>query len=172
MSSAAAKPHTPVPINCPNCGKKNVLSKNIIRDDEGNEYCNVSCRSNYQQTMKQAAIEIADRQVEINCSRCKNSLDTYTALTTRNHPWKQIVSSGGGKRKRKPIKINPKMKGVFTRKAKRKGMSVQKYARYVIKKYKGKTKNKKQLKLLRQAVFAKTAKKWKKRGRKSKRRKK
>ncbi len=64
------------------------------------------------------------------------------------------------------------MKGVFTRKAKRKGMSVQKYARYVIKKYKGKTKNKRQLKLLRQAVFAKTAKKWKKRGRKLKRRKK
>ena len=77
-----------------------------------------------------------------------------------------------GGRKRKPIKINPKMKGVFTRKAKRKGMSVQKYASYVIKKYKGKTKNKKQLKLLRQAVFAKTAKKWKKRGRKAKHRKK
>jgi len=65
-----------------------------------------------------------------------------------------------------PIKINRKMKGVFTRKAKKKRMSVQKYARYVIKKYKGKTKNKRQLKLLRQAVFAKTAKKWKKRGRK------
>jgi len=77
-----------------------------------------------------------------------------------------------GGRKRKPIKINPKMKGVFTKKAKRKGMSVQKYASYVIKKYKGKTKNKKQLKLLRQAVFAKTAKKWKKRGRKSKSKKK
>ena len=63
-----------------------------------------------------------------------------------------------------PIKINRKMKGVFTRKAKKKRMSVQKYARYVIKKLKGKTKNKSQLKLLRQAVFAKTAKKWKKRG--------
>ena len=65
--------------------------------------------------------------------------------------------------KRKPIRINPKMRGVFTRKAKLHGLSVQKYAKYVIKKYKGKTKNKKQLKLLRQAVFAKTAKKWKKR---------
>ena len=64
--------------------------------------------------------------------------------------------------KRKSIKINPKMRGVFTRKAKKKKKSVQKYARYVIKKYKGKTKNKRQLKLLRQAVFAKTAKKWKK----------
>lgn len=64
--------------------------------------------------------------------------------------------------KRKPIYINPKMRGVFTKKAKMKKMSVQQYARYVIKKYKGKTKNKKQLKLLRQAVFAKTAKKWKK----------
>ena len=53
------------------------------------------------------------------------------------------------------------MRGVFTRKAKKKKMSVQKYARYVIKKYKGKTKNKRELKLLRQAVFAKTAKKWK-----------
>ena len=61
------------------------------------------------------------------------------------------------------------MRGVFTQKARKKGMSVQKYARYVIKKYKGKTKNKKQLKLLRQAVFAKTAKKWKKRGKKTQR---
>ena len=66
--------------------------------------------------------------------------------------------------KRKPIRINPKMRGVFTRKAKKKNMNVQQYAKYVIKKYKGKTKNKKQLKLLRQAVFAKTAKKWKKKG--------
>ena len=64
--------------------------------------------------------------------------------------------------KRKPIYINLKMRGVFTKKAKKRNMSVQQYARYVIKKYKGKTKNKKQLKLLRQAVFAKTAKKWKK----------
>ena len=71
-------------------------------------------------------------------------------------------------KKRKPIKINPKMKGVFTRKAKKKGMSVQKYAAYIIKKYKGKTKNKQQLKLLRQAVFAKTVKKWKKGKRKKK----
>lgn len=64
--------------------------------------------------------------------------------------------------KKKSIKINPKMKGVFTRKARKNKMSVQKYARYIIKKYKGKTKNKRQLKLLRQAVFAKTVKKWKK----------
>ena len=84
------------------------------------------------------------------------------------------TSSKGGKRrktKRKPIKINPKMKGVFTRKAKKHKMSVQKYARYIIKKYKGKTKNKRQLKLLKQAVFAKTAKKWKKRKRKFSRKK-
>ena len=101
---------------------------------------------------------------------------TPTALRRRTSSAAASADSGeskqGGRRKRKPIKINRKMKGVFTRKAKRKGMSVQKYARYVIKKYKGKTKNKKQLKLLRQAVFAKTAKKWKKRRRKSKRRKK
>ena len=79
----------------------------------------------------------------------------------------------GGRRKtkRKPIKINPKMKGVFTRKAKKHKMSVQKYAKYIIKKYKGKTKNKRQLKLLKQAVFAKTAKKWKKRKRKFSRKK-
>ena len=70
--------------------------------------------------------------------------------------------------KRKPIRINPKMRGVFTRKAKKKNMTVQQYAKYIIKKYKGKTKNKKQLKLLRQAVFAKTAKKWKKRTKKHK----
>ena len=62
---------------------------------------------------------------------------------------------------RKPIRINPKMRGVFTKKARARGLSVQQYASHVIKKYKGKTKNKKQLKLLRQAVFAKTTKKWK-----------
>ena len=67
-------------------------------------------------------------------------------------------------RRRGGIHINPKNRGVFTRKAKKHRMSVQKYARYVIKKLKGKTKNKSELKLLRQAVFAKTAKKWKKRG--------
>lgn len=81
-------------------------------------------------------------------------------------PSRLSSDSLGGGRKRKPIRINPKMKGVFTRKAKKHKMSVQKYARYIIKKYKGKTKNKRQLKLLKQAVFAKTAKKWKKRKRK------
>ena len=49
-------------------------------------------------------------------------------------------AEGGGKRRkkktrRKPIRINPKMRGVFTKKAKRKGMSVQKYAKYIVKKY-------------------------------------
>ena len=58
----------------------------------------------------------------------------------------------------RPIKINPKMKGSFTKKAKKANMSVQQYARYVIKKYKGKTKTKKQVKLLREAVFARNAK--------------
>lgn len=62
---------------------------------------------------------------------------------------------------RKSIRINPKMRGVFTKKAKRKGMSVQKYAKHIVKKYKGKKKTKRQLKLFRQALFAKTAKKWK-----------
>ena len=65
------------------------------------------------------------------------------------------------RRKRKglrPIVINPKMKGNFTKKAKKANMSVQQYARYVIKKYKGKTKTKKQVKLLREAVFARNAK--------------
>ena len=78
-----------------------------------------------------------------------------------------VLPTLGGSRKTKKnkknlIQVQPKMEGVFTRKAKAKGMSVQRYAKYVIKKYKGNTKNKKQLKLLRQAVFAKTAKKWKK----------
>ncbi len=75
-------------------------------------------------------------------------------------------STRGGKRKkktrRKRIRINPKMRGVFTKKAKRNKMSVQKYANYIVKKYKGKKKTKKELKLFRQALFAKTAKKWKK----------
>lgn len=60
------------------------------------------------------------------------------------------------------IKINPKMKGCFTQKAKRNKMGVQQYANKIIKKYKGKTKSASQLKLLRQAVFAKTSKIWKK----------
>ena len=171
MSSAVANAHTPTPINCPNCGEKNVLPTRIVKDKQGNEFCGKSCRSSYLQDMREAQIEIINQQIDINCTRCNNNLVAYRALTGENHHRAGLVR-GGGKRKRKPIKINPKMKGVFTRKAKRKGMSVQKYARYVIKKYKGKTKNKKQLKLLRQAVFAKTAKKWKKRGRKSKRRKK
>jgi len=76
---------------------------------------------------------------------------------------KKEETKHGGKKTKKRININPKMRGVFTRKAKRNKMSVQKYATYIIKKYKGKTRNKRQLKLLRQAVFAKTAKKWKKR---------
>ena len=49
--------------------------------------------------------------------------------------------------------------GTFTEKAKRKGKSVQAYANEVIKKYKGKTKNAAELKLLRQAGYAKNAKK-------------
>lgn len=80
--------------------------------------------------------------------------------------------SGGRRKKktrRKPIRINPKMRGVFTKKAKRKGMSVQKYAKHIIKKYKGKKKTKRQLKLFRQALFAKTAKKWKKKKTRKKR---
>ena len=80
---------------------------------------------------------------------------------------------GGGKHRKKKtrkksIRINPKMRGVFTKKAKRKGMSVQKYAKYIVKKYKGKKKTKRQLKLFRQALFAKTAKKWKKKKRRKK----
>ena len=74
-------------------------------------------------------------------------------------------SFGKGKTRRK-IKINPKMKGAFTRKAKRAKMTVKKYANHIIKKYKGKTKNKAQLKLLRQANFVKVSSKWAKRRRK------
>ena len=76
------------------------------------------------------------------------------------------------KTRRKPIRINPKMRGVFTKKAKKKGMSVQKYAKYIVKKYKGKKKTKRQLKLFRQALFAKTARKWKKKKRRKRTRKK
>jgi len=72
----------------------------------------------------------------------------------------------GTKRKtyKYPIRISKKMRGVFTRKAKRAKKSVQAYAKHIIKKYKGKTRgNKRKLKLLRQAVFARNAKKWKRR---------
>jgi len=46
-------------------------------------------------------------------------------------------------------------KGVFARKAKRRGMKTKTYANEVIRKYKGKTKNAREVKLLRQAVYAK-----------------
>ncbi len=45
--------------------------------------------------------------------------------------------------------------GVFARKAKRRGMKTKTYANEVRRKYKGKTKTPAQLKLLRQAVYAK-----------------
>ena len=61
-----------------------------------------------------------------------------------------------------PLKISQKRRGAFTRKAKKARKSVQGYANYVIKKLKGsKNLTKKNLRLLRQAVFAKNAKKWK-----------
>ena len=68
--------------------------------------------------------------------------------------------------KRKKIFIRPKMRGVFTAKAKKAGKSVQGYASQVIKRLKGKAKSKAQTKLLRQAVFAKNAKGWARRRRK------
>ncbi len=46
-------------------------------------------------------------------------------------------------------------KGVFARKAKRHHLSTRTYANQVIRKYKGKTKNAREVKLLRQAVYAK-----------------
>ena len=53
--------------------------------------------------------------------------------------------------------------GLFTRKAKSKGMSVKGYANKVVKDLKGRTNgSKSKLKLLRQAVFAKNAQSFKK----------
>ena len=52
--------------------------------------------------------------------------------------------------------------GKFTEKAKRAGKSVSAYANDIIAKYKGKTKTPAQLKLLREAVFAKNAQKFRK----------
>ncbi len=66
------------------------------------------------------------------------------------------------KKTQTPIRINPEMKGVFTRKARNHKMTVKQYADHVIRKYKGKTKNPRDVKLLRQAVFAKNARSWKK----------
>jgi|SaaInlStandDraft_1057018.scaffolds.fasta_scaffold44957_3 hypothetical protein len=94
-----------------------------------------------------------------------NKFSKLMALPTRSRGvsrWSGGKNNRKNNRKTKKIRINPKMRGVFTRKAKKNKMNVQKYATFVIKKYKGKTRNKRQLKLLRQAVFAKTAKKWKK----------
>ena len=59
--------------------------------------------------------------------------------------------------------IRKRMRGVFTKKAKAKGKSVQAYAREVIKKYKG---TGRQTRLLRQAVFARNAGRWAKRRKK------
>tara|TARA_B110000967_G_C18887311_1_gene564897 strand:- start:2848 stop:3060 length:213 start_codon:yes stop_codon:yes gene_type:complete len=62
--------------------------------------------------------------------------------------------------KKNVIMIKPSKEGSFTRKAKAKNMSVQAYATLVIKQLKGKTNGSKvKLTLLRQATFAKNAKK-------------
>ena len=110
--------------------------------------------------------------------------DIYTNEVGGGFPWLPddlpkvdntlAVSRFGKRRKRRKrrrggIRINPKNKGVFTRKARKAGKTVQQYATYVIRKYKGKTKTKAQLKLLRQAVFAKNAKKWGRRKKKKSR---
>ncbi len=61
------------------------------------------------------------------------------------------------------IHIKKKNEGTFTASAKRAGKSVQKHATDVIKKYKGKEGlTKAQKTLLRRAVFARNASKWKK----------
>jgi hypothetical protein len=60
------------------------------------------------------------------------------------------------------LDLNPKNKGLFTAAAKRKGKSVQGYAADVIKKYKGKKgMTDRERTLLKRAVFAKNAKKFK-----------
>jgi len=65
--------------------------------------------------------------------------------------------------KKDDIDINPKNEGKFTASAKRAGKSVQGYATEVIKKYKGKKGlTDPQKTLLKRAVFAKNASKWKK----------
>ena len=71
---------------------------------------------------------------------------------------------GGRKKKtrRKPIRINPKMRGVFTKKAKKKGMSVQRYANYVIKKYKDKKENKETIEIIKTSSICKNGKKMEK----------
>ena len=97
---------------------------------------------------------------EEGCIGCESGVDNRDAHCTACR--RENGTLGGGKRRKGySIKINPKMKGVFTRKAKSHGMSVQKYAAYIIKKYKGKCKTKNELKLLRQAVFAKSSRKFK-----------
>ena len=59
------------------------------------------------------------------------------------------------------IHIKKANEGLFTAAAKRHGKSVQGYATEVIKRLKGKTKTANEKTLLRRAVFAKNAKKWK-----------
>ena len=61
------------------------------------------------------------------------------------------------------ININPKMKGKFTAEAKKRGLTAQQYARKIKKRLKGNCKTKKEVKLLKQAVFALNSKKFKKR---------
>jgi len=65
--------------------------------------------------------------------------------------------------KKDDIHIKKKNEGKFTAQAKRAGKSVQAYATEVIRKYKGKENaTAAQKTLLRRAVFAKNAAKWKK----------
>ena len=62
------------------------------------------------------------------------------------------------KAKKFSFDLNPRTEGLFSRKAKARGKTVQAYAVEVIKKYRGKTTSPEQVKLLRQAVFARNAK--------------
>ena len=140
-----------------NAGKFGKDKSGVCRDDP--EECKhsgcaeVSERGNLAELMAEAAPEMGTTMGQMKEMMRKGGrvkkMKTKKSRKTRKTKKRKSL---------RPIKINPKMKGSFTKKAKKANMSVQQYARYVIKKYKGKTKTKKQVKLLREAVFARNAK--------------
>ena len=151
-----------------NEGMKEKLNPYISKlDKQKNELRKKAVKS-----FKQAVNEVNEEQQKSSKSQDNSSIfDIFSGGSKRKNKIKQSKRKTKKSKKiaKKKIIINLKMRGVFTKKAKKHNMSVQKYANYVIKKYKGKKKTKKQLKLLRQAVFAKTSKSWKQSSNKKKR---
>ena len=148
-------------LDLKNAGKFGKDRSSVCRNDP--EECKhtgcaeVSERGNLAELMAEAAPEMGTTMGQMK-GQMKEMMGKGGRIKKRKTKKARKTRKARRRKSLRPIKINPKMKGNFTKKAKKANMSVQQYARYVIKKYKGKTKTKKQVKLLREAVFARNAK--------------